>query len=102
MWPAARVPLPGFGTGLRLEYLLLPLTFSVGAPLVAFVGANIGANQMTRALRIAFVGAGLGYAERLLGLHRLSAYPRRAVGPAHIVAKCSRACYGNWRDHQQS
>jgi hypothetical protein len=29
------------------------LTFSVGAPLVAFVGANIGANQMTRALRIA-------------------------------------------------
>lgn len=49
----------GFGTGSRLEYLLPALTFGVGAPLVALVGANIGANQMARALRIAFVGAGL-------------------------------------------
>jgi Na+-driven multidrug efflux pump len=49
----------GFGTGSRLEYLLPALTFGVGAPLVTLVGANIGANQMARALRIAFVGAGL-------------------------------------------
>jgi putative MATE family efflux protein len=49
----------GFGTGSRLEYLLPALTFGVGAPLVALVGANIGADQQDRALRIAFVGAGL-------------------------------------------
>jgi putative MATE family efflux protein len=49
----------GFGTGSRLEYLLPALTFGVGAPLVALVGANIGADRPARAVRIAFVGAGL-------------------------------------------
>ena len=49
----------GFGTGSRLEYLLPALAFGVGAPLVALVGANIGAGQPARALRIAFVGAGV-------------------------------------------
>jgi putative MATE family efflux protein len=49
----------GFGTGSRLEYLLPALTFGIGAPLVSLVGANIGAKQAARALRIAFVGAGL-------------------------------------------
>jgi putative MATE family efflux protein len=51
----------GFGTGTRLEYLLPPLAFGVGAPLVALVGANIGAGQTARALRIAFMGAGLAF-----------------------------------------
>ena len=35
----------GFGTGARLEYLLVPLVFGLGAPLVALVGTNIGAGQ---------------------------------------------------------
>jgi putative MATE family efflux protein len=47
----------GYGTGARLEYLLIPLVFGLGAPLVALVGTNIGAGQRERALRIAFVGA---------------------------------------------
>lgn len=51
----------GFGTGTRLEYLLPPLAFGIGGPLVALVGANIGAGQAQRALRIAFVGAGLSF-----------------------------------------
>ena len=33
----------GYGTGARLEYLLVPLVFGLGAPLVALVGTNIGA-----------------------------------------------------------
>ena len=33
----------GYGTGVRLEYLLIPLAFGLGAPLVAMVGTNIGA-----------------------------------------------------------
>ena len=51
----------GFGTGTRLEYLLPPLAFGIGAPLVALVGANIGAGQNARALRIAFIGSGLAF-----------------------------------------
>ena len=35
----------GYGTGSRLEYLLVPLVFGLGAPLVAMVGTNIGAGQ---------------------------------------------------------
>jgi putative MATE family efflux protein len=52
----------GYGTGSRLEYLLIPLVFGVGAPLVAMVGANIGASQNRRALRIAMTGGALAFA----------------------------------------
>lgn len=52
----------GFGTGTRLEYLLPPLAFGVGAPLVALVGANIGAGQTARALQIALIGSALSFA----------------------------------------
>jgi putative MATE family efflux protein len=51
----------GYGTGSRLEYLLIPLVFGLGAPLVAMVGANIGAGQKERALRIATTGAALAF-----------------------------------------
>jgi putative MATE family efflux protein len=51
----------GYGTGARLEYLLIPLVFGLGAPLVAMVGTNIGAGQQERALRIAFVGATVAF-----------------------------------------
>lgn len=51
----------GFGTGARLEYLLIPLAFGIGAPLVAVVGTNIGAGQGQRALRIALLGASLAF-----------------------------------------
>ena len=52
----------GYGTGARLEYLLIPLVFGLGAPLVALVGTNIGAGQRQRALRIAFLGGGIAFA----------------------------------------
>ncbi|TCZ57811.1 MATE family efflux transporter [Roseicella aquatilis] len=51
----------GYGTGNRLEYLLIPLVFGLGAPLVALVGTNIGAGQGERALRIALLGGGLAF-----------------------------------------
>ena len=47
----------GYGTGARLEYLLVPLVFGLGAPLVALVGTNIGAGQQARALRIGWSAA---------------------------------------------
>jgi putative MATE family efflux protein len=52
----------GYGTGSRLEYLLIPLVFGLGAPLVALVGTNIGAGQRARALRIALTGGALAFA----------------------------------------
>jgi Na+-driven multidrug efflux pump len=52
----------GYGTSARLEYLLVPLVFGLGAPLVALVGTNIGAGQRQRALRIALVGGALAFA----------------------------------------
>ncbi len=52
----------GYGTGARLEFLLVPLVFGFGAPLVAMVGTNIGAGQPERALRIALIGGALSFA----------------------------------------
>ena len=52
----------GYGTGARLEYLLIPLVFGLGAPMVALVGTNIGAGQPQRALRIALTGGALAFA----------------------------------------
>jgi Na+-driven multidrug efflux pump len=43
----------------RLEYVLYPLTFGLGAGLLAMVGTNIGAGQPGRAARIAWTGAAL-------------------------------------------
>jgi len=54
--PAA---IAGYGTGSRLEYLLIPLVFGLGGPLVALVGTNIGAGQPERAIRAAWIGAAI-------------------------------------------
>lgn len=51
----------GFGTGVRLEYLLIPLIFGIGAPVVALVGTNMGAGRGERAVRIALTGAALAF-----------------------------------------
>jgi putative MATE family efflux protein len=51
----------GFGTGSRLEYLLVPLVFGLGGPLVALVGTNVGAAQNPRALRIALIGGAIAF-----------------------------------------
>jgi putative MATE family efflux protein len=54
--PAA---IAGYGTGARLEYLLVPLVFGLGGPLVAMVGTNLGAGQREGALRTAWIGAAI-------------------------------------------
>jgi MATE family, multidrug efflux pump len=57
--PAA---IAGYGVGTRLEYLLIPLTFGFGAPLVALVGTNLGAGRPERAVRVAWVGGWICFA----------------------------------------
>jgi Na+-driven multidrug efflux pump len=51
----------GYGTGVRLEYLLVPIIFGLGAPLVALVGTNIGAGQKQRAVHIALIGGAMAF-----------------------------------------
>jgi Na+-driven multidrug efflux pump len=51
----------GYGTASRLEYLLVPLVFGLGAPLVAMVGTCMGAGQHERALRATWIGAAMAF-----------------------------------------
>ena len=53
---AGDAAIAGYGIGSRLEYLLSPLTFGVGAALIAMVGTNKGARQFARARRVAWMG----------------------------------------------
>ncbi|MHB2210663.1 MATE family efflux transporter [Methylobacterium sp. CM6257] len=47
----------GYGTGARLEYLLVPMVFGLGAPLAAMVGTAVGAGDTARAQQVAWTGA---------------------------------------------
>lgn len=59
----------GYGTGVRLEYLMVPIVFGLGGPLVAMVGTAIGAGQRERALRVTWCGAAMaGGVTELIGL----------------------------------
>ena len=49
--------LAGYGLGARLELMLTPIAFGIGAALTAAVGVNVGANQFARARRFACYGA---------------------------------------------
>ncbi len=51
----------GYGTAARLEYLLIPLVFGLGSPLVAIVGTCIGAGMRERALHAAWVGTAIAF-----------------------------------------
>ena len=67
--PLGTQALAGFGLGIRLEYLQIPIVFGVGAGLVTMVGMNTGAGQRVRARRVALTGALLAAgATELVGL----------------------------------
>ena len=51
----------GYGTAARLEYLMVPLMFGLGAPLLAIVGSCIGAGDRARAMHAAWAGAGIAF-----------------------------------------
>jgi putative MATE family efflux protein len=58
--------LAGYGVGLRLELLQIPIVFAIGQALVVLIGTNLGAGQAQRARRIAWLGAGLAAGFSLL------------------------------------
>ncbi|HEV8391664.1 MAG TPA: MATE family efflux transporter, partial [Dongiaceae bacterium] len=59
----------GYGIASRLDYIQIPLLFGLGTAMVTMVGINIGAGQMLRARRIAWIGAGIAFGvTELIGL----------------------------------
>ncbi len=48
--------LAGFGLAVRLELIMVPVIFGIGASLIAIVGAYVGAGQRRRAISIAWRG----------------------------------------------
>jgi Na+-driven multidrug efflux pump len=54
--------LAGYGVGVRLELLQVPLVFAIGQALVVLVGTHVGAGHTRRAKRIAWTGTGLAAA----------------------------------------
>ena len=70
----------GYGVGLRLELLQIPLVFAVGQALVVLVGVNIGAGRAERAKQISWIGAGFAAAICLaIGL-TVAVFPTAWVG----------------------
>ncbi|WP_090045543.1 MATE family efflux transporter [Limnohabitans sp. 2KL-27] len=51
--------LAGYGIGQRLEFLLIPIAFGIGVASVPMVGMAIGAGQVDRARRVAWVAGGV-------------------------------------------
>ncbi len=51
--------LAGYGIGARLDFLLVPTTFAIGVACVPLVGMAIGAGDVLRARRVAWVAGGL-------------------------------------------
>ena len=58
---AGDAAIAGYGIGSRLEYMLVPISFGIGAALTALVGTNIGARQYARARKLAWSGAPVVY-----------------------------------------
>jgi putative MATE family efflux protein len=48
--------LAGYGIGVRLEFMLVPLAFGIGSGLTTLVGVAAGANDWKRAVHVAWIG----------------------------------------------
>ncbi len=56
---AGVLPLAGYAIGQRLEFMLVPIAFGIGVAAVPMVGMAIGAGQVARARRVAWVAGAL-------------------------------------------
>ncbi|MEE4300855.1 MAG: MATE family efflux transporter, partial [Pseudomonadales bacterium] len=54
--------LAGYGIGSRIEFLIIPLVFGLGAAMTSLVGLATGAQRMERAERIGFTGGAMAMA----------------------------------------
>jgi putative MATE family efflux protein len=72
--------LAGYGVGLRLELLQIPLVFAVGQALVVLVGTHVGAGHPERARQIAWAGAALAASVSLVIGVTVAVFPLAWVG----------------------
>ena len=72
--------LAGYGVGVRLELLQIPLVFAVGQALVVLVGTSIGAGNPERAKRIAWAGTAMAAAICLAIGATVAIFPLAWVG----------------------
>jgi len=56
---AGDAAIAGYGIGSRLEYMMVPISFGIGAALTVMVGTSIGSGQYARARRVAWIGASM-------------------------------------------
>ena len=87
------VPLAGYSIGQRLEFLLIPIAFGIGVASVPMVGMAMGAGQVARARRVAWIaGAVSGINLAAIGL-LVALFPQLWAGmfssdPAVLDAAC--------------
>jgi putative MATE family efflux protein len=67
--------LAGYGVGVRLELLQVPIVFAIAQALVVMVGTNIGAGHAERAKKIAWTGTAAAALVCLLIGWSVAAYP---------------------------
>jgi putative MATE family efflux protein len=68
--------LAGYGVGVRLELLQVPIVFAIGQALVVMVGTHIGAGQGERAKRIAWTGTAAAMLVCMLIGWTVAVYPQ--------------------------
>ncbi len=49
-------PLAGFGVAARIEFLLIPIVFGIGAAMLSLVGASMGSGNVARAHKVGWTG----------------------------------------------
>lgn len=54
--------LAGYGIGVRLEFLLIPIAFSIGVASVPMVGTALGAGNVARARHVAWTSGAMAFA----------------------------------------
>ena len=53
--------LAGYGIGVRLEFMLMPLAYGIGTGLTTLIGIAAGADAWERAVRVAWIGSGFAF-----------------------------------------
>ena len=72
--------LAGYGIGSRVEFLIIPLVFGLGAALTTAVGASVGAGELDRAERLGAIGGlSAGVIAGLVGIV-LALFPNAWIG----------------------
>ena len=83
--------LAGYGIGVRFEFLLIPIAFSIGVASVPMVGTAIGASDILRARRIAWTAGGVSASVLGSSWHSRRPNPRR-LGRSVYQRSCGQEC----------